>query len=186
MRFGRGVLRLSLSMVLRTFEQIRELKIQSVWYMFGGLQSKTVTTKWITAEIDRITALIYFVIIISVFIVAIVLLPDLLQKFAQVFEDIESVRRGIFIFSVLALAAVCGMFVLRILGLMNKARIVFKYPTLLEGIKVDAKRFETNLHGIERYLNDNGWTLAEYWVNRVQQEYTEETLEMIQDRQNKS
>ena len=52
------------------------------------LKQKTIKTKWITAEIDRITALIYFMITLSVFIVAIVILPDLLHKFAKVFMDI--------------------------------------------------------------------------------------------------
>jgi hypothetical protein len=63
-----------------------------------GLKQQTVNTKWITAEIDRITALIYFIVTISVFIVAIAILPDVPQKFSEVFQDSELVKKGVLIF----------------------------------------------------------------------------------------
>ncbi len=142
---------------------------------------KTVKTKWVTAEIDRIIALVYFIIVISVFIVAILLLPNLLIKFSEVFEDNELVRRGILVFSFLALAAISVMFVLRIRDLSKKARIVFSYLTILEAVKVDVKKFKSEFSRIENYLNSTDWTLADYWVKRTQIEYTEVFLNKLQE-----
>jgi hypothetical protein len=90
----------------KELEAIRILDVKDTWYLFNQLQKKAVKTKWITAEIDRITALIYFAIIISVFTGAIVFLPDLLQKFSQVFQDSGLVRLAIVILSLAALIAV--------------------------------------------------------------------------------
>jgi len=129
-----------------TFNALKEIqsKIQGEFSEISGLliglKEQTVRTKWITAEIDRITALIYFMVTISVFIVAIVILPDLLHKFAQVFKDIELVRIGVLIFSVSALVAVSVMWIYRIKGLLNKAWIVFRHLTALEAIKVDKEK----------------------------------------------
>jgi hypothetical protein len=57
---------------IRNFDPIDFYKIS---ILFGGLKEQSVKTKWITAEIDRITALVYFMIVISVFIVATLLYP---------------------------------------------------------------------------------------------------------------
>ena len=136
-------------------------------------------TKWITAEIDRITALIYFAIVISLFIVAILILPDLLHKFAQVFQDSELVRLVIILFSISAPVAVSFMVVHRIRRLMNEAGTVFNYLTLHEAAKVEIEEFKSRFQDIERYLNEGDWTLAEYWVERVQVEYTEVFLSKL-------
>jgi hypothetical protein len=150
--------------------------------LLGGLKDQTIKTKWITEEIDRITALVYFMVIISLFIVATQLYPVFLQNFAQFFnENIESTKLVILIFSILALIAVSIMFILRILGLLTKASIVFKYLTALGAIKTDKENFKTTLQDIERYLNDNNWTLAEYWVDRIQREYTELFLKKVKE-----
>lgn len=70
-------------------------KIVGTVLLLEGFKQQTIKTKWVTAEVDRITALIYFMIIILVFIVAILILPDLLHKFAQVFGDIYLIRLGV-------------------------------------------------------------------------------------------
>jgi hypothetical protein len=147
--------------------------------LLEGLKQQTVKTKWITAEVDRITALVYFVIVISVFIIATLLYPVFLQKFAQVFQNNESTKLAILIFSSLALGAVSYMFILRILGLQRKASVAFRYLTALEAIKAAKEDFKTTLQDIERYLDNNDWTLAEYWVKRIQIEYTEFFLEKV-------
>jgi len=118
-----------------------------------GLKQQTVNTKWITAEIDRITALIYFIVTISVFIVAIAILPDVPQKFSEVFQYSELVKKGVLIFSVLGLSAVGYMLILRIRGLLAKASTVFKYLTALGAIKIDREKFKENLQDVEGYLN---------------------------------
>jgi hypothetical protein len=79
--------------------------------LLEGFKQQTVNTKWITAEVDRITALIYFIVIISVFIVVTQLYPAFLQKFAQVFVGNESTKLGILIFSSLVLIAMSIMFI---------------------------------------------------------------------------
>jgi hypothetical protein len=82
------------------------IPIEEISNLLEDFQQETVKTKWITAEIDKITALIYFIVTISVFIVAIVTLPNLIHKFEQVFEDNELIRKGLLTFSIIALAAV--------------------------------------------------------------------------------
>lgn len=147
------------------FDKIAEL--------LEGLKEQTIKTKWITAEIDRITALVYFIIIISLFIVAIQLYHIFLQNFERIFQGVELAKIVILIFSVLALIAVSIMFILRIRGLLKKALIVFRYLTALGAIKTEKEKFKTTLQEIERYLNDTDWTLTKYWVDRIQKEYTE-------------
>jgi hypothetical protein len=56
---------------------------------------------------------------------------------------------------------------------MSKATTVFRYLTALTAIKTEKERFKATLLDIERYLNDNDWILADYWANRLQDEYTE-------------
>jgi hypothetical protein len=145
--------------------------------LLGGLKEQTVNTKWITAEVDRITALIYFIIVISVFIAATLVYPVFLQKFAQIFQNNDSTKLGILIFSSLALGAVSYMLLVRIKGLQQKASIVFRYLTALEAIKHNKEEFMAILEDIERYLDNNEWTMAEYWVTHIIQDYTQFLLE---------
>jgi hypothetical protein len=141
--------------------------------LLKGLKQQAVKTKWITAEIDRITALVYFITIISLFIVTTQIYPVFLQNFSRIFEDIESTKLGILAFSLSALIAVSLMFILRIKSLLGKAVTVFLYLTALNAIKTEKESLKTTLQDIECYLNDNDWTLAEYWVRRLRDEYTE-------------
>jgi hypothetical protein len=112
-------------------------------YLIGRLKRQAVNTRWITAEVDRITALVYFIIVISVFISANLLYPVFLQKLAQVFQNNESTRLGILMFSSLALSAVIYMFILRIRRLQRKASIVFGYLTAIGAIEEDKEQFKT-------------------------------------------
>jgi hypothetical protein len=192
--------------------------VQDIRKLFGAFKQQTIKTKWITAEVDRITALFYFIIIISLFVVATQtqidflpkfehafanatqttqtvkdLLPpfehtfgnatqtvkDLLPPFEHTFGNIKLVDLYVMIFCIVALIGVCIMLVLRIMGLQTKALIVFKYLTALRAIKTHKNEFETTLEDIERYLDDNHWTLAEYWVKRVEQDYSEVFLEEV-------
>jgi hypothetical protein len=74
---------------------------------------------------------------------------------------------------------VSTMFIVRIKGLQRKALIAFRYLTALEAIKTAKENFKDTLQDIERYLDNNDWTLAEYWVKRIQTQYTELFLEKI-------
>jgi hypothetical protein len=155
------------------------IPLKEISNLLEDFKQETVKTKWITAEIDKITALIYFIVTISVFIVAIVTLPNLIHKFAQVFEDNESIRKGLLAFSIIALAAVGYMLVRRILQLLDKASTVFMYLTALTAIKMDKEKFRPNLQDVESYLNSNDWPLAKYWINRIQKDYTEVFLSKV-------
>lgn len=155
----------------REFNKINEGDFQQLAQLLDRLKQQTLKTKWITAEIDRITALIYFIIIISTFIAATQVLPDFLAKFAQSFADDETTKLAILLFSIFALTLVSLMFIFRIFGLQAKAPVVFKYLTSLGAIKVSKEGFQTTLENTERYLDEAHWTLAEYWVNRIQKDY---------------
>jgi hypothetical protein len=51
--------------------------------------------------------------------------------------------------------------------------------TALQAIKTGKENFANTLHDIERYLDNNDGTLAEYWVKHVELEYTEFFLENV-------
>jgi hypothetical protein len=138
-----------------------------------GLKRSTLRTKWITAEVDRITALIYFMIVISVFIVAALILPDFLLKFAQFTKDIEGTKTLILSLSTTALVLVAWVSYLRMRRLRAKAAAVFRYLIALEAIKTGKENFKSTLQEIERYLDDSDWVMAEYWIGRIQKEYSE-------------
>jgi hypothetical protein len=160
-------------------DKIGEYDIADIKNLLDGLKEQAVKTKWITAEVDRITALVYFIITISVFIAAILIIADFLPKLAEPFGNLESTRTGILIFSFIALFAVVYMFILKIKGLQAKTLTVFKYLTALGAIKTSKEKFKETLGDVERYLNDSHWTLADYWMNRIQIDYTETFLEEV-------
>jgi hypothetical protein len=70
----------------KEFRKIGLDDIRGLAHWLEGLKQQTVRTKWITAEVDRINALVYFIIVISVFIVALHS-SDFLQKFARSFSE---------------------------------------------------------------------------------------------------
>ena len=146
---------------------------RAIGQILEGLKQQTVMTKWLTAEVDRITALVYFITIILLFITAALIYSVFPQNFAQVFGNVESTRAVILIISILALIGVSIMFILRIAGLLNKASIVFRYLTALGAIKTETDTFKTTLQNIEKCLNDNDWTLANNWLERIEREYTQ-------------
>ena len=91
-------------------------------------------------------------------------------NFTQNFPDIVA-RLVILILSSMALGAVIIMVRLRIKGLRDKASNVFMYLLALDSIKIPKENLKITLQDIERYLNDNDWTLAGYWVKRLLLEY---------------
>jgi hypothetical protein len=153
--------------------------VEDMGELLERLKERTVKTKWITAEVDRITALFYFIIIISLFIYAIEIYQDLLPKFTKFFGDVELTKLTIIGLSVAGLGAVVYVLKLRIFGLRTRALTVFKYLTALGAIKTSKENFKTTLQDIERYLNEDHWPLAEYWVNRVQIDYSELFLKEV-------
>jgi hypothetical protein len=161
--------------------------------LLAGVKDQSVKTKWITAEIDRISALIYFMIIICLFIAAVLVVPSFLPKFAQSFgyeqpanlgiwAYFQPINLGILTFSGVALAGVVYMLRIRFNGLESKALTVFKYLIALGAIRTAKEKFKPTLDEIEDYLNENHWTLAEYWVNRIQADYSDLFLEEVESK----
>ena len=155
---------------IRELEKIR-FEISEILELLHGLGHQATKSKWITAEIDKITGLIYFTVVISVFIIAIIRLPDFLNTFVIPFNDSELAKIAIFDFAFLAVCAMLIMIFLRLRTLRKKAVIVFKYLVALETIRIEEKDFKTILENIERYLDSNDWILAEYWLSRTMADY---------------
>jgi hypothetical protein len=150
-----------------------KMHFKEIFSVLDAERKATVRTKWITAEIDRITALFYFVIVISLFIISILVslfYPVFFQHFTQNFPNVE-VKVVITILSSAGLFAVIIMLRFRIKGLRDKASTVMRYLLALESIKIVSENFKITLQDIERYLNEDNWILADYWVRRVLSEY---------------
>jgi hypothetical protein len=62
---------------------------------------------------------------------------------------------------------------------LDEALTVFKFLTALGAIKVDKEKFKGNLQDVEGYLNNNDWTLAKYWIERIEEEYTQVFLSEV-------
>ena len=154
--------------------------IEHLSILLNGLREQTVQTKWINGEIDRITALIYFLIIITLFIIASQIYPHFLANFGQFFNH-ELTGLIILIFSIVAFFAVVIMLIIRMNGLRDKAVTVFKYLASLEAVKTVQSRqmFSTTQDKVERYLDEGHWTLAKFGAIRIEEEYTEQFLQEV-------
>lgn len=137
---------------------------------------RTFRTKWIVREIDKTTAIAYFIVVVSIFVSAII--SDELfhtafieNKILTTFQGDPQVRYILLTFSIVAIGAVSYMLYKRLRDLRSNGETVFKYLVALDVIIIDKERFDKSLQIIERHLNDGDWTLADYWSTRVLQEY---------------
>jgi hypothetical protein len=163
----------------------------------NSMRDQTLRTTWIVREIDKITAMAYFAIIISIFISAEFLMGGFLDRFIVSFQGGDQtkdegqnatastngatsstivgaglVARIIIIaFSFAALGAVLYMLYRRHSELNYKAWTTFKFLVALDATKIENERFNPSLKDIERYLSNGDWTMADYWVQRVMDEY---------------
>jgi len=140
------------------------------WFL-DLVRLQAIKTKWISAEIDRITALVYFIIVVSLFISAAAFYyQSFLPKFSSLFGNNDMAEMVIVVFSIMALAAVLYMLIIRIYGsdgLQSKTFTVYKYLALREAVRRDREKdkFSEDVEKIEQYLNDNHWSLAKFWVD---------------------
>jgi hypothetical protein len=153
-----------------------ESEILDLYKIIESLQSHALRTLWMGREIDKITAMGYFIVVVSIFILAELIIPGFLdEKFLVNFKDIPEVRNIVLIFSSLALIGVSAMLLMRLKELQSKAWTTFSFLIEQDGIKIMEEKlkehFDKSLQTIERYLNDGNWTLAEYWTKRVAKEY---------------
>jgi hypothetical protein len=126
---------------------------------------------WITREIDKITAMGYFIIIVSLFISAEILLTGFLDKFLVTFQGSAQARTIILAFSIITLIAVSLMLLRRLNELQSKAWITFLFLVVIESIKIEKTTFDKSLQEIEQYLTNGDWAMASYWIYRVMDEY---------------
>jgi hypothetical protein len=136
-----------------------------------SLTRRVLRTKWIVREIDKITAIGYFVIVVSIFVGAEIYSPNFLDKLLVTSEGDHLAGVIIFIFSLIALGSVSFMLLGRLLQLRGKAKGTLRYLVALDAIKIEKERFHSDLKEIERYLNDGDWTLVGYWTTRVLRDY---------------
>jgi hypothetical protein len=165
------------------------IAFDDIAYELFYLKRRSLTTTWMVREIDKITAMFYFVIVVSVFILAFILSQyvgmDFQERFLGIFEGSEQASEQakaqareqagiiILIFSFIALGAVSYMLYKRLSELRSKAWTTFRFLVLLSAIKIENERFNPNLKAIEQYLSIGDWGMAEYWIQRVKNEYHE-------------
>jgi hypothetical protein len=170
------------------------LRIQS-------LQYETVRSSWAVREIDKITSLGYFIIVISTFITALFVDANFAYNFLEGLQQTSSaanqtaataaanqtgataaanqtgandntfLRILIISGSSIAGVAVGSMLYFRLRDLMTNALTAFRYRVIVDAIKIDKESFDDIKKEIEQYLNSGDWVLAEYWTDRLMKEY---------------
>ena len=136
-------------------------------------QLNVVKTVWIGREIDKITSMVYFVIVVAIFIGAVFLSENFINHFLSVFQGNEQLRLLILVSSLVAIIILLIMIAVHLKGLLSKALITYLYLTELDAIKFENEHFNPSLKDIEQYLSNGDWTMAEYWVEGVMREYDE-------------
>jgi hypothetical protein len=177
----------------KIFEKLEHEDLEKIVIKVWSLKRKTVETIWITREIDKITSMGYFIIVVATFIGAVISMQAVVGKFMDAFqsteapnneqtqssEDTVAVRNEriqtatiiISIFSFFALGAVLVILVKRALELRSKCLTAFKFLILQHAIKIQRDAYEKRLEEIRQFLADGDWTLAEVEMERLMEEY---------------
>src|SRR5215208_6871346 len=172
-------------------------EFSQVFGTFVSLKEASLRTPWIQREIDKITGMVYFLIVVSVLIstliVDLVFQQTFLDKFVAGIQGTALSEEGICTptgacnpakitilgFSLAFFGAVFYKFYRRRKELQSKAFTTFKFLLEREAIEIEAAKkeekdiFHESLHEIEQYLNNGDWTLAESSCQRVMKEYDE-------------
>lgn len=173
------------------FEKLKAADLEKLSVKIRSLKRKTVETVWITREIDKITSMAYFIIVVATFTYAVLSIPNVVDKFVDSFQGTESVQNeqtqasedaasdGRILtakiitaaFSFVALGAVLTILIKRARELTSKCLTTFKFLVLQHAIKIKRDIFEKRLQEIRQFLVDGDWTLAEVEVERLMEEY---------------
>jgi len=170
------------SITLVALENLQPVELQPLIVKIRSMQDATIRTKWITREIDKITAMVYFVIVISIFILAEFYLKGFIDKFLVNFQGIEQARIILIIFSISVLVVVLIMLFVRLGELKQKSLTIFKFLVERDVCKIEEETFAKNLKEIELYLDNDDWTLAQLSVDdtmKAYKEYIKPRLEKI-------
>lgn len=155
-------------------EQLKSLTVDEQSFIFermDSLKRQTTNTNWLRVEIDKITGMAYFAIVIFLFIIAGLTMTNFLDNFVQTFLDADLAKLILMIFSSAAFVSIVYMIFRRWQSLKENAIIVFDFLLELDAIKVNRANFERPLQQIEQYLNNKEWTLARYWTSRIYADY---------------
>jgi len=168
----------------RAFLSFQEvLDMEETLQIFGtilSLKKASLGTPWMVREIDKITGMIYFLIVVAILISTFILDhffgTSFSDKFLVIFQGSEQARDSIFSFSVIVFSAVSYKLIKRLNELQSKAFTTFVFLLEREAIKIEGTSkekdiFDKSLQEIERYLTNGDWTLAELLVHRVMKEY---------------
>ena len=175
---------------------LKELKIKENEEIFAkllSLKKSSLGTAWMVREIDKSTAMVYFLIVVALLISALIsdqfFNASFLDKFLDIFqgneqasEEAKSQAKEQARFFILGLSGIFFIAVLyklikRLWELRSKALINFEFILEREVIKIEANKkeekdtFDKYLQEIERYFMSGDWTLAELSVRRVMKEY---------------
>jgi len=71
---------------IEKYEEIKKKYRCEVFDAVRSVTNSTLKTKWVTREIDKITSMIYFIIVVSVFIWATLFVQGFLDKFVVTFQ----------------------------------------------------------------------------------------------------
>jgi hypothetical protein len=148
--------------------------LYSVLDSLNSIGDSTLRTPWMRREIDKITSMVYFIIVILTFILSLSLLPNFEDKFLSSFPGGNQVRIIIIAFSLAALGALLYMFERRRRELRDNALTAFLYLLVKEGyisaefqFKLEDEAFEKRLQEVERYLDNGDWILASSSVDSL-------------------
>jgi hypothetical protein len=122
-------------------------------------------------EIDKITVMSYFVIVVSLFISAEFLLASFSDRFFVTFESSRQARIIILVFLIIILVTVSYMLYKHLSELRSKMLTTLWFLIELDAMKIEKTTFDRNLQEIEQYLTNRDWDLAAYLVMRVMEEY---------------
>jgi hypothetical protein len=171
--------------------------ISQIFVKIVSLKEASLRTPWMQREIDKITSMVYFLIVVfvlvSILIVDLVFQEPFLDKFVAGIQGTALSEEGVCTptgacnpakitilgISLAFFGAVFYKFYRRRRELQAKAFTAFKFLLERDAIQIEAAKkeekdtFHENLHEIEQYLNNGDWTLAESSCQRVMKDYDE-------------
>jgi hypothetical protein len=130
-------------------------------------------------EIDKITGLWYFVIVISAFILAQIFYSEFLVNLRVIPPQYYSL---ILVLSIAALVAILFMLYFRYVGLKSMGLVTFKFLTEQSAIRIEDKEsFDDTLKEIREFLGEGDWTSAGILVTRLMDEYNDHIKEKVKN-----
>jgi hypothetical protein len=153
--------------------------IYKLYCTLQGLKYRTSTSTWLVREIDKITGLWYFVIVMSAFILAQIFYSPFLAKLSVIPPPFYPI---ILVLSIVALAAILFMLYFRYVGLKSMGLVTFKFLCEQSAIRTEDKEsFDDTLEEIMEFLDEGDWTSAGISVTRLMTVYNDHIKENVKN-----